>query len=69
MPVVLQTCGLICISDALNWGHYINNELHEFHELIWECVYDKEDLLMNVKHLDKQRQQTHNNGCAVEVQI
>lgn len=66
MLVVLQNFGFTCVSDAPNWGHYIKNELHEYHQLIWESGYDKEDHLMNVKYLDRQM---HNNGCATEVQI
>ena len=51
---------------APNWGYHIKNEDHEYHELISESGYDKEDHLMNVKYLDRQM---HNNGCATEVQI
>lgn len=36
--------------------------------LFWK-EYEKEDWLMNVKYLDKLRQQKHNNVCAIEVQI
>ena len=64
-----EFCKLICISDTPKWGHYLKNKLHEFYEFILESVYDKEDHLMNVKYLNKQRQQKHNHGCVTEMQI